>query len=153
MPLTLNRKSSTADRVRAALVLRKKIDELERRFARTVANLPKHMLTRNVYGFSPAEMRKIAQKLHAKAKEEITSGRSRELRATNQKIYSAHLAEDLRNELRGWPKPDRARVGKLIQRRRKHLTSNITASAVSYDYRRSFQFDCEWSDRGERHGR
>ena len=36
--------------------------------------------------------------------------------ARSKKLYSAHLAEDLRNELRGWPKPDRARVGKLIQR-------------------------------------
>src|SRR5437870_6360499 len=36
--------------------------------------------------------------------------------ARSKKLYSAHLAEDLRSELRGWPKPDRARVGKLIQR-------------------------------------
>ena len=43
------------------------------------------MLTRNVYGFSPAEMRKIAQKLHAKAKEEITSGGSREFRDSIEK--------------------------------------------------------------------
>ena len=85
MSLTLNRKSTTADRLRAALLLRKEIDELERRFARTVANLPKHMLARNVYGFSPAEMRKIAQNLHAKAKEEITSGRSREFRGSIEK--------------------------------------------------------------------
>jgi hypothetical protein len=31
---------------------------------------------RNVYGFSAGEMRKIAQKLHAKAKEEIASNRA-----------------------------------------------------------------------------
>jgi len=36
--------------------------------------------------------------------------------ARSKKLYSAHLAEDLRSELRGWPKPDRTRVGKLIQR-------------------------------------
>ena len=36
--------------------------------------------------------------------------------ARSKKLYSAHLAEDLRSELRGWPKPDRARVGKLIRR-------------------------------------
>jgi hypothetical protein len=82
MPLTLNRKSRTADRVRAALLLRKKIDELERRFARTVSNLPKYMLARNAYGFDVCEMRKIAQNLHAKAKEEIASGRSREFRGS-----------------------------------------------------------------------
>jgi hypothetical protein len=33
-----------------------------------------------VYGFSAAEMRKIAQNLHAKAKEEIASGRARKFR-------------------------------------------------------------------------
>jgi mRNA-degrading endonuclease YafQ of YafQ-DinJ toxin-antitoxin module len=36
--------------------------------------------------------------------------------ARSKKLYSAYLAEDLRSELRSWPKPDRARVGKLIQR-------------------------------------
>ena len=82
MPLTLNRRHGTAARIRAALLLRKKIDELERRFARTVANLPKDILARNVYGFSAGEMRKIAQNLHAKAKEEIASGRSREFRGS-----------------------------------------------------------------------
>ena len=80
MPLTLNRKSTMADRVGAALLLRKKIDELERRFARTVSDLPKYMLSRNVYGFSAGEMKKIAKNLHAKAKEEIASGPSREFR-------------------------------------------------------------------------
>ena len=39
--------------------------------------LPKHILARNVYGFSAAQMRKIAHNLHAKAKEEIASGRAR----------------------------------------------------------------------------
>jgi hypothetical protein len=55
---------------------------LERRFARTVANLPKNILARNVYGFSAGEMRKIAQNLHAKAKEEIASGRARKFRGS-----------------------------------------------------------------------
>ena len=82
MPLALNRRSTTAARVRAALLLRKKIDELERRFARTVANLPKNILARNVYGFSAGEMRKIAQNLQAKAKEEIASGRARRFRGS-----------------------------------------------------------------------
>ena len=35
--------------------------------------------------------------------------------ARSKKLYSAYLAGDLRSELRIWPKPDRARVGKLIQ--------------------------------------
>jgi hypothetical protein len=64
------------------MLLRKKIDELERRFARTVANLPKSILARNVYGFSAAQMRKIAHDLHAKAKEEIASGRASRFRGS-----------------------------------------------------------------------
>jgi hypothetical protein len=64
------------------MLLRKKIDELERRFARTVANLPKNVLARNVYGFNAGEMRKIARNLHAKAKQEIASGRARKFRAS-----------------------------------------------------------------------
>lgn len=34
----------------------------------------------DIYGFSAAEMRKIAQNLHAKAKEEIASGSARKFR-------------------------------------------------------------------------
>jgi hypothetical protein len=82
MPLTLNRRPTTAARVRTALLLRKKIEELERRFARTVADLPKNVLARNVYGFNAGEMRKIAQNLHAKAKEAIASGRARRFRGS-----------------------------------------------------------------------
>jgi hypothetical protein len=82
MPLTLNRRTTTAARVRTALLLRKKIEELERRFARTVADLPKNILARNVYGFGAAEMRKIAQNLDAKAKQEIASGRARRFRGS-----------------------------------------------------------------------
>src|SRR6266481_4736743 len=62
MPLTVNRGSIKAERVRAAMILRKKIDELERRFAKTVATRPKYVLARNAYGFRAREMRKIAQK-------------------------------------------------------------------------------------------
>jgi mRNA-degrading endonuclease YafQ of YafQ-DinJ toxin-antitoxin module len=36
--------------------------------------------------------------------------------ARSKKLYSAYLDEDLRAELRSWPKPDRARVGSLIRR-------------------------------------
>ena len=86
MPLTLNRRRTIASRVRTALLLRKKIDELERRFARTVANLPKHILARNVYGFSVAQMGKIAHNLHAKAKEEIASGRARKSHGSIEEV-------------------------------------------------------------------
>jgi mRNA-degrading endonuclease YafQ of YafQ-DinJ toxin-antitoxin module len=36
--------------------------------------------------------------------------------ARSKKLYNAYLDEDLRAELRSWPKRDRARVGRLIQR-------------------------------------
>ena len=78
MPLTVGSESRVADRLRTAIRIRKQIDELERRFVRIVANVPKHMLTRNVYGFSAGEMKKIAQKLHAKAKKGVASGRGKE---------------------------------------------------------------------------
>jgi mRNA-degrading endonuclease RelE of RelBE toxin-antitoxin system len=35
--------------------------------------------------------------------------------ARSKKLYSVYLAEELRAELRSWEKPDRQRVGKLIQ--------------------------------------
>jgi hypothetical protein len=82
MPLTGNRGSRMAERVRAAIVIRKQIDQLERRFARTVAKLPKHLLLRNNYGFTAGEMNKIARKLHAKAKEEVASGRAGQFRGS-----------------------------------------------------------------------
>src|SRR5437867_7966716 len=36
--------------------------------------------------------------------------------ARSKELYSAYLDEDLRAELRSWPKRDRARLGRLIQR-------------------------------------
>ena len=53
-----------------------------------------------------------------KRKKEIRERtRQKDSEARSKKPYSVYLAEDLRNELRSWPKPDRARVGKLIQKR------------------------------------
>ena len=82
MPAIADRESRMADRLRAAIALRKQIDQLERRFARTVAALPKHLLMRNTYGFTAGEMSKIAQKLHTKAKEGVASGRAKRFRAS-----------------------------------------------------------------------
>jgi hypothetical protein len=82
MPLTVNRKSSMAGRLRAAIAIRKQIDQLERKFARVLGKTPRYVLMRNVYGFNAREMKKIAQKLHAKAKEGIASGRSKEFRGS-----------------------------------------------------------------------
>jgi len=44
--------------------------------------MPKSILARNGYGFSAGELKKIAQKLHAKAKERIPGGRSKEFRGS-----------------------------------------------------------------------
>jgi hypothetical protein len=85
MPLTLNRESQAANRVRAAIDIRKQIDQLERKFAKLSANMPKYALFRNEYGFSAADMRKIGRKLHAKAQERIASGRSKEFRGSIEK--------------------------------------------------------------------
>ncbi len=85
MPLTLNREAPIADRIQAAIQLRKQIDQLERRFAKLSANMPKYVLARNDYGFSASEMRRIARKLHAKARERIASGRGKEFRGSIEK--------------------------------------------------------------------
>lgn len=74
-----------ARKIQLALRIRRQIDRLERRFARTVTNVPKYMLTRNIYGFSATQMRRIARKLHAKAKAAIETGRSKEFRGSIEK--------------------------------------------------------------------
>jgi hypothetical protein len=45
--------------------------------------LPSEKLKAGVYGFSAAEMRKIAQDLHAKAKEEMANRRGKKFRASS----------------------------------------------------------------------
>ncbi len=78
MPLTVDRETHAAERLQAAIQIRKQIAQLERRFSKLFANLPKYILARNDFGLNAREMEKIAQKLHAKAKERIASGRSKE---------------------------------------------------------------------------
>jgi hypothetical protein len=51
-----------------------------------------------------------------KRKKKSPAGEAKSSAARSKKLYRAYLAEDLRRELRTWPKLDRARVGKLIQR-------------------------------------
>ena len=82
MPLIVDRESSVADRLKLAIQIRKQIYQLERRFAKLSAGMPKYVLARNDYGFSGAEMKRIAQKLHARAKERIAAGRSKEFRGS-----------------------------------------------------------------------
>jgi hypothetical protein len=76
MPLTVNREPHVEGRLQAAIQIRKQIAQLERKFSKLFANMPKYMLARNDFGLSAGEMKKIAQKLHAKAKERLASGRS-----------------------------------------------------------------------------
>ena len=85
MALAVNRKLSAAGRLQAAIQIRKQIAQLERKFSELFANMPKYMLTRNDFGLSAGEMKKIPQKLHAKAKERIASGRSKEFRGSIEK--------------------------------------------------------------------
>jgi hypothetical protein len=81
MPLSVNRESQTADRLRTAIRIRSQIDRLERRFAKLFAHMPKYVLVRNDYGFTASEMKKIAQNCMAK--------RSRESRADAAKSSAA----------------------------------------------------------------
>jgi len=48
--------------------------------------MPKYVLVRNDYGFTASEMKKIAQKLHGKAKQRIASGRSKEFRRSIEEV-------------------------------------------------------------------
>jgi hypothetical protein len=82
----MNRESQTADRLKAAMRIRRQIDRLEKRFARLFAHMPKYVLVRNDYGFTASEMKKIAQKLHGKAKQRIANGRSKEFRGSIEEV-------------------------------------------------------------------
>jgi hypothetical protein len=81
MPATLER-PKIADRLQQARRLQSEIDKLERRLAMLFSGVPKNLLSRNRYGFTVAEMNKIARNLHARAKERIASGRSKEYRGS-----------------------------------------------------------------------
>jgi hypothetical protein len=86
MPLSVNRESQTADRLRTATRIRRQIDRLERQFAKLFAQMPKYVLVRNDYGFTASELKTIAQKLHGKAKQRIASGRSKEFRGSIEEV-------------------------------------------------------------------
>jgi DNA-binding transcriptional regulator LsrR (DeoR family) len=79
MPATLDR-PKIADRLRRARRVQAEIDKLHRKLAALFAGVPKNLLTRNHYGLTAVEMKKIARNLHARAKERIAHGRSREFR-------------------------------------------------------------------------
>jgi hypothetical protein len=82
MPATVDRPPNPADRLKLAIKIRKQIAQLERKLGMLSRNMPKYVLVRNEYGLSAVEMKKIAQNLHAKAKEGIARGRSKEFRGS-----------------------------------------------------------------------
>ena len=77
MPATLNPRK-IAERLQQARRVQSEIDKSYRKLAMLFAGVPKNLLTRNRYGFNEAEMSEIARNLHARAKEKIARGRSKE---------------------------------------------------------------------------
>ena len=75
MQLTLDPPELTIDRLQEAVRIRRRIDQLERRLRALFG--ARRESKRNAYGFSGEEMSKIGAKLHARAKERTTNGRSR----------------------------------------------------------------------------
>src|SRR5256885_16936621 len=67
--------------------------------------------------------------------------------APSKKPYKVYLAEDLRKELRSWPKSDRGRAGQLIQRVQQnfgtpHLHSGIGIRDLSPKGSRLNVYEC-----------
>jgi len=81
MPATLDR-PKIADRLRQARRVQSEIDKLHRKLTALFAGVPKNLLTRNHYRLTAVEMKKIARTLHARAKEKIAHGRSKEFRGS-----------------------------------------------------------------------
>jgi len=79
MPATLH-PPEIADRLRKARRVQSEIDKLQRKLAALFAGVPKNLLSRNHYGLTAGEMTKIARNLHARAKERMAGGRSKEFR-------------------------------------------------------------------------
>jgi hypothetical protein len=75
MQLALDPPALTVDRLQEAGRIRRRIDQLERRLRALFG--AQRQSKRNSYRFSGEEMSKIGAKLHARAKEQIASGRSR----------------------------------------------------------------------------
>src|SRR6266571_2314294 len=75
-----------ADRLKQARRVQSEIDKLQRKLGTLLNGVPKNLLVRDRYGFTAAEMTRIARQLHARAKEKITRGRSREFRGSIEEI-------------------------------------------------------------------
>jgi hypothetical protein len=78
MPVTLDRPEMVA-RLQRAYRIQSEIEKLECKLASLFDGVPRHVLTRNRYGFTVAQMTRIARNLHAKAKTNIARGESKEL--------------------------------------------------------------------------
>ena len=86
MPAILNRPTDIADRLGKAVRLQSEIDKLQRKLATPFAGVPKNFLVRDRYGLTATEMNKIARNLHARAKERIAHGRSKEFRGSIEEL-------------------------------------------------------------------
>jgi hypothetical protein len=84
MPATLTR--HRVERLQEAIRLRSEIDKLERKLVTLLNGVPRNLLVRNDYGFTAAEMSKIAQNLHGRAKERIALGQNKRFRGSIEKI-------------------------------------------------------------------
>jgi hypothetical protein len=81
MPATLDR-PKIAYRLQQARRLQSEIDKLQRKLGVLFNGVPKNLLIRNRYGFTAAEMTKIARNLHGTAKKRIAHGRTKEFRGS-----------------------------------------------------------------------
>jgi hypothetical protein len=86
MPATLSPPTDIADRLGEAVRLQSEIDKLQGKLATLFAGVPKNFLIRDRYGLTAGEMNKIARNLHAKAKERIAQGRSKEFRGSIEEL-------------------------------------------------------------------
>jgi hypothetical protein len=86
MPAIINRPTKIADRLGQARRVQSQIDKLERKLGTLLNGVPKNLLLRNRYGFTASEMTTIARNLHARAKEKIARGQSKEFRGSIEKL-------------------------------------------------------------------
>ena len=85
MPAVLDR-PTTSQRLQEVRRLQTEIARLEQRLATLFAGVPKHLLTRNDYGFTDRQMSTIARNLHARTKERIAAGRGKKFRGSIEEL-------------------------------------------------------------------
>jgi polysaccharide deacetylase 2 family uncharacterized protein YibQ len=82
MAAALKPPTKIADRLGQALRVQAEIEKLEQKLVALFAGVPKNLLVRNHYGLTATEMNRIARNLHARAKEKIARGQSKEFRGS-----------------------------------------------------------------------